>query len=343
MTKHFTYEALEKFCVDLLVAAQCDRAQADIIAKRMVAMNVAGIDTHGINRLPVYMNALQNGRINPCVELTIEDYGAMVYMDADNGLGHYAAHEAMKLGIEKATMHGVGIVFVRHSNHFGAGYEYARLAAERGMSSIIFSNAPEAVAPFGGRKAFFGTNPITFGFPYQEFPIVVDLSTSAVARGKIVKALQEQRDISADWALDKEGHITTNAEEALAGILLPMAGAKGYALACAVEMFSAVFSGASLSPEVGYLYDLDIQSPCDVGHCFIIIDANRREDVMKRTQQFVEKLKAVETVEGIEQVMVPGERRWLERKERLHSGIPLDDKLLDKLNQLAKSLDCQQL
>lgn len=338
MDHTYSIATLEAFVKDLFAANGCPADDAAEIAGDIVSISAGGIDTHGLNRVPVYINAIQKGRISARPKVSVSGKGSVIRVDADNGMGHLAARAALDHGIGAAKENGIGVVYVQHSNHFGAAYEYCRQAAEQNVASFVFTNAPIAVAPFGGRSPYFGTNPISMGFPNRNYPIIVDMSTSAAARGKLVKAKEEGRAIPEGWALDSEGHATTDPAAGLAGVLLPMAGPKGYALALAVEMFGAVLPDAALSPEVGYLYDLEETKPCNAGHCFIFVSMEppfMDEGITQRTDDFVAALKAVPPAKGFEEVLIPGEDRWIVRQKRLAEGIPVADGLYTQLNELA--------
>lgn len=345
METYFSVSKIEKFIENLFLAYQCDKASAFKIAQSIVSISSAGIDTHGINRVPVYIRAIKNGRINNKPIITVEREGAVARIDADNGMGHIAALKAMDIGMDIAGDLGIGIVYVQHSNHFGAAYEYCRIAAEKHFASLIFTNAPQAVAPFGAAEPFFGTNPISIGFPHRDFPIIVDLSTSATARGKILKAKEENKEIPLGWAVDSQGQPTTDAAKAINGTLLSMAGPKGYALAFAVEMFGAVLADAALSNEVGYLYDDSLQ-PCNVGHCFIFISERGPffdTSIDMRTAKLINALKNVQTAKGIDEILIPGEDRKIIREKRMVEGVPINQPLLEQLNLLANQVGVEEL
>lgn len=138
-----------------------------------------------------------------------------------------------------------------HSNHFGAASYYCKMAARRQMVGMAFTNTPPGIPPWGGRRPYFGTNPIAFAFPTDKYPVVVDMSSSTVARGNIILAAKEGRDIPPGWTIDAEGRPTTDPKKALEGVVLPVGGAKGYALALAVEVMSGIISGSAYGPEVG--------------------------------------------------------------------------------------------
>jgi LDH2 family malate/lactate/ureidoglycolate dehydrogenase len=338
MPKTYSVDTLAAFVRDLFAANGCPAQDAAVIARDIVSISAAGIDTHGLNRVPVYINAIQKGRINNRPQIKVEGAGSVFHVDADNAMGHLAAKTAMDKGIAAAKANGISVVYVRHSNHFGAAYEYCRQAADQNVASFIFTNAPIAVAPFGGSKPYYGTNPISMGFPHKDWPIIVDLATSAAARGKLQKAKEEGRSIPEGWALDAQGRATTDPVAGLAGVLLPMAGPKGYALATAVELFSGVYPDAALSPDVGYLYDLDETKPTDSGHTFIFLSLDQPfldAGVADRTQALVDDVKAVPPAQGFNQVLMPGEDRYIVRSKRLQEGIPVADNLLAQLDDLA--------
>lgn len=230
-------------------------------------------------------------------------------------------------------------VAVRNSNHFGTATYYCQMACREGMALIVMSNSPPGIAPWGGRSAYFGTNPIAFGFPTKRKPpVIVDMSSSLVARGRIILAAKQGLPIPEGWAIDEEGVATTDAEAALKGAVLPLGGAKGYALALAVEIMSGVLSGAAFGPHVNNLYK-DGDPPAKVGHSFVLLDVSRWMQVDKyyeRMEQFLREIKASPRAKGIEEIYYPGERRYLTYLENKDKGIALPETVREELESLGR-------
>jgi LDH2 family malate/lactate/ureidoglycolate dehydrogenase len=219
------------------------------------------------------------------------------------------------------------------------------MAARRQMVGMAFTNTPPGIPPWGGRRPYFGTNPIAFAFPTDKHPVVVDMSSSTVARGNIILAAREGREIPPGWAIDAEGRPTTDPGKALEGAVLPVGGAKGYALALAVEVMSGIISGSAYGPEVGWIYD-DSLEPVNIGHSFIAIDISRLmpvETFHERMADMIRGIKAVPLAEGFERIFIPGERRQIKAQARMNEGIPVSDNLLKELNELARELGVRPL
>jgi len=332
--------ALTQFCVSLLTAAGMREPDAATVAAVLVDTSLDGIDTHGISRLPIYISRLRNGRMNPRPNPAVERTApAIAIVDGDNGLGQLVSVLAMETAIALAAETGAGFVTVRHSNHFGAASYYCKMAAKRGMIGAAFTNSPPGIPPWGGRKPYFGTNPIGFGFPGPEQPVIIDLSTSVTARGRIIQAAKEGKPIPEGWAIDADGRPTTDAKAALAGAVLPMAGPKGYALALAVEILAGVASGSAIGSHVGWMYD-DSLEPTNIGHAFLAIDIARLmplPDFLSRMNEMISEIRAVPKAESVDKIYIPGERKH-ETAVARQNGIPLPPALLAELNECAADL-----
>lgn len=219
-------------------------AAADTVAALMAAER-AGITSHGFARLPYYLDQLASGKLNARAQPALTQRGAVVNVDADSGLAFPAVQHGLDRGLALSQESGVVAVAIRHSHHFGMAGYYAEQAARQGMLCIALSNGPAAMAPWGGHTPLYGTNPVAFASPRPASdPLVIDLSLSEVARGKIMLASQKKEAIPSGWAIDSEGKSTTDADAALAGSMAPMGGAKGAALALMVELLTAGLTGS---------------------------------------------------------------------------------------------------
>jgi len=345
LTYKYPADKLKHFCKELLMHYGVPEQDATIVTEVLIDASLEGVDTHGVNRLPIYVSRIKNGRINAKPKVKISKSGATGIVDGDNGLGQLVAVRSMEVAIELAHEYGVSIVVTRHSNHFGAASYYCKMAVDRQMIGITFTNTPPGIPPWGGKRPYFGTNPIAFAFPTGGQPIVVDMSSSTVARGNIILAAKEGKPIPLGWAIDKEGRPTTDPNKALEGAVLPIGGPKGYALCLAVEVMSGILSGSAFGPDVGWIYD-DKLEPVNIGHCFMAIDISRfmpLEMFYNRINKMIREIKSVPLADGFSEIFIPGERRQIKFKERLREGIPIGESVLQELNQLAQEVNLPPL
>lgn len=330
---------LRTFCERVLEALGVPEEDARVVADSLTRANLEGTDSHGVSRLPVYARRMGEGRISPRPDVRIEHHGSVLRVDGGNALGQVASHEALKAAMPVARETGLAGAAVRHSNHFGTAAYYCQLACDEGLALIATTNSPPGIAPWGGREAYLGTNPVAFGFPVEDGPpVVVDMSSSVVARGRIINAAREGMPIPEGWATDEEGLPTTDAAAALRGAGLPLGGAKGYALALAVEILSGVLTGAAFGPHVNNLYGSG-GPPSDVGHCFILMDVSRwlpEGDYKAAMDQLLREIKESPRARGTGEILYPGERRHRTRLENRERGIALPDAARAELIALAE-------
>ncbi|WP_273846784.1 Ldh family oxidoreductase [Rubrobacter calidifluminis] len=333
-------EALTCFCRDVLTSLGVPDEDAAVVADSLVRANLEGKDSHGISRLPIYAKRIRECRISARPDICIDRDGAVLKVDGGNGLGQVVSYKALQAAFPVARETGIAAVAVRNSNHFGAASYYCQMACREGMALIATTNSPPGIAPWGGKRAYLGTNPVAFGFPTRrEPPVIVDMSSSIVARGKIILAAAEGREIPQDWAIDEEGLPTTDAEAALRGAVLPLGGPKGYALAVAVEMLSGVLSGAAFGPHVNNLYK-DGDPPANVGHSFILIDVEHLmplEEYYARLERFIREMKSHPKARGTEEILYPGERSYRTYMNRLREGVTLNPSLKSMLNDIGRA------
>ena len=331
---------LEAFASAVLRVVGVPQADAATVAEALVGANLEGIDTHGVSRLAIYTRRVRAGLIAAAPELRWSHPAAAVaLLDADNALGPVAAVAAVDEAVRLAGIEGIGMVAVAHTNHAAALSIYTERAAAAGCAALLVGNTPPAMPPWGGRTPFLGTNPLSFATPaptLEEPPVVVDMATTLVARGAIIMAARQGQPILEGWAIDAEGQPTTDAQAALAGAVLPMAGAKGYALALMIEILSAVFSGAAWGPQVRSPYD-DWTAPTDAGLWCLAIDLAplmSGDTYAHRLGGLLDGLRATPAAAGA-QIRIPGERRAQVRAERGASGIPIDATTRAELDTLA--------
>lgn len=301
-----------KLIGDLAHAAGVPHLDASILADALMDADLQGTSTHGISRLSIYLERMQQGLIEPDATLRIDRHsGSILAVDAANGLGQVQARKTLDLLTPLAKQNGIAAATIRNSQHFGTLSYYCNLAAAQGMILLAMTNCEPAMSPEGSSQAFFGTNPIAASFPTGKgYPIKIDLSTSTIARGNIIAAQKKNAPIPLGWALDRDGEPTTDANEALLGTVLTMAGHKGYALALMVELFSGVLSGSAIGPAVGSMYK-NMDRKQDVGHFFCLLNIASfmgYKDFIHRIDSTIDQIKATQKRPDIGEILVPGER-----------------------------------
>jgi LDH2 family malate/lactate/ureidoglycolate dehydrogenase len=313
---------------------------AAIVAGSLVAANLRGVDTHGVARIPAYIDRFRRGMVEPQPKITVTSrmpFAAAV--DGGNGLGSVVAQTAMDEALARAAKIGVGIVTANRSNHFGTAAYWALQAAERGCIGLCVSPASKSLAPFGSREPLFGTNPIAAAAPAgRHTPWVMDMATSVAARGHIRLAARHGEDIPEGWALDADGKSTTNAEQALAGVMLPFSGVKGSAIAMLVDILGGVLSGSGFG---GAIRDMtrDFDAPADVGHFFMAFQIEGLMPLAEfnaRMEEEIARLKALKPAAGFDEVLYPGEPEARKERDRLKNGIPLSAQVADAVRAVAE-------
>ena len=245
----------------LMVQGVNEQAALDT-CNALIAAEKAGIASHGFARLPYYLDQLASGKLNAQAHPQSNQQGAVVNVDADSGLAFPAVQTGLDQGIKLAKTCGVIGVAIRHSHHFGMAGYYAEQAAQQGLLCLALSNGPAAMAPWGGNIPLYGTNPIAFASPrIQGDPMVIDLSLSEVARGKVMLASQKKEAIPLGWAIDTDGKPTTDADAALAGSMAPAGGAKGAALALMVELLTAGLTGSNFGFQASSFFSAEGKAP----------------------------------------------------------------------------------
>lgn len=330
---------LSDFCTSLVMEYDVPETEANILVENLIDSDLKGVDTHGVTRLPIYLERVDEALIDPAAVMSFEkNFPSAGILDANNGLGQVAGRRGMEKALELARAHGIGVVGIRNSQHFGAAGYYCELATKDDFIGLTLTNSEPAMPPWGAYEAFFGTNPIALGIPAGTgWPILIDLSTSIVARGEIITAAKKGNSIPEDWAVDPEGNATTDPQEALNGAVLTMAGPKGSALALMVDILSGVLSGAGFGGRVGSMYD-DFTRSANVGHFVLALNVDAfldRETFFERIEALREDIKSMDARPDVEEVRLPGERRYRTREERERKGIPLGNEVVRQLKSLA--------
>lgn len=328
-------EKLKHFVYAIFSSVGVPNARAETIADCLVEANVRGIDSHGVIRVPIYVKRILAGLTEVSGEVkTVFDYPASAVIDGKNIIGQVAGEFAMRTAIEKARTVGVGVVGLRETNHFGTCSHYSLLATKEDMIGICLVNTTPLVATFGGTRKAMGNNPVSVAIPAKtRYPVVLDMACS-VAQGKIEMALKQGKAIPAGWAVDAEGRPTTDANAALQGVLLPIAGPKGSGLAIVNDILCGILTGSGVGNEVLHLND---DAPQHIGAIFAAIDISKFADISvfkRRVDAYIEYLKS--TAREGEQILMPGESEFLTAEERGKKGIPVPIAVRDDLNDVAR-------
>jgi (2R)-3-sulfolactate dehydrogenase (NADP+) len=294
------------------------------VARALVGAEADGLKGHGLSRIPTYLAMLKSGKIDgAAVPRVTQPRPGVLAIDAACGFAYPAIDVAIERLPALAKQQGIAAAAISRSNHAGACGRHVERLAEQGLVALFFANTPEAIAPWGGTRAVFGTNPIAFAAPLEgRAPVVIDLALSKVARGNIVAAKQKGEPISEGWALDKEGHPTTDADAALAGTMIALGDAKGAALALMVEVFSAALVGTHFAFEASSFLD-DTGGPPQTGQLIIAIDPAGfgHSSFAVRMQVLAE---AIESQEG---ARLPGMRRLALREKAEREGLSVSDEI----------------
>lgn len=337
MIKKVPFEKLEIFVKEILAAVNADNEQGRIFADALIWSDLIGRPTHGVWRLPAYTKRIELGLIKcPAEPKYNHENLAVSVMDGDQGIGHYVGHEAMMRSIKMAKKSGIGAVGVKNSNHFGTGAYYVHLAAEQGMIGIAVSNSISKVAPHGGVKAVFGTNPFAFGAPRIDGKsMMLDMATTAIAGSQVMKYAEQGKTLPEGIAIDQQGSPILDPNKVNEGALLTFGGAKGYGLSLMIEILSGVLTGAMLSTGVSSMFTNFEQSGGN-GHFFIAIDISRFLDMDAYYQRMEELLGLVKnSVADGSNVMIPGETRWEQYEDNMSNGVPLDEATVKALQGLS--------
>jgi (2R)-3-sulfolactate dehydrogenase (NADP+) len=324
-----TLAEAESLVARALVRNRTSEANARVVARALVAAEADGLKGHGISRVPTYAAQAKVGKVDGFATPTVERRrpGAAV-IDAANGFAFPAIEAALALIHEMARAAGVACAAIHRSHHCGAAGHPVERLAEQGLVAMMFANTPAAIAPWGGAKAVFGTNPIAFACPLPgRPPVVVDLALSKVARGNILAAKQKGEPIPPGWAIDAAGQPTTDPDAALAGTMLPLGDAKGTALVLMVELLAAGLTGANFAADASSFLD-DKGPPPGTGQLIVAFDPA----AFGCSGGHVARL--IGAIEAQQGVRVPGSRRFAARRKAASNGLTVDDALVAAIETL---------
>ncbi|MEI8261182.1 MAG: Ldh family oxidoreductase [Actinomycetes bacterium] len=332
---------LSAWCAQALEACGVPSTEARLTAGALVEADQRGLASHGVMMLPLYIERIRAGSVSPTAHPTVvTDVGAIAVLDGQHGLGQIAAHDGMDLAIRKAREFGLGVVVIRHAFHFGGAYGPARLAADQGLVGVAACNTRPLMPAPGGATRVVGNNPLAIAMPQRDAaPVILDMAMSEAAMGKIRLAAASGRDIPATWAADADGRPTTDPSVAIAGMLLPAAGPKGYGLALMIDLLTGGLAGGAVGSNVQGLFG-DRAVPYDCSHFFLAIDPavfGTQDELLAAVAQLSDEVHGSLTVEPGARALLPGER---EEKHAQGCGddVMVDETTLVALDALAASL-----
>lgn len=331
-----TADELREFLENLFRAQGVAEAACLSVARNMVWSELVGRSNYGLERVPIHIERLKRGVLEPHGRMTIRELGAsLVHVDGLGGFGQHVAETAMAEAIVRARKTGVGVAGVSGSNSFGAGGYYLAQAADAGMIALVAGNSFPKVTPHGGRKPVLGTNPFSFGVPRRNGEhLLVDMATSAMSGSMVTRAVARGEPLPAGVAIDAEGQPITDHTRLAGGALLPFGGAKGFGLSLMVELLAGVLTGAGVTSGVASIFN-DFTRNGDNGHFMLALDIGRwidRDLFAARAEALFVEVKAAGA-----NVQLPGETRWTEFARNSRHGITIDPKRWLEISGIAEA------
>lgn len=309
---------------------------AQCVARALVTSNVKGVDSHGVIRVPQYLDLVRKGEIAPATRpATVQESECTAVVDGQRAFGQLTARYAMDIAIEKARQHGVAAVTLRNSRHIGRVGEYVEMAIEVGFLGLAWCSAGPIVAPYGGKGRILGTNPVAIGIPTAgEYPFVLDFATSVVSEGKLRVAKHKGLTLPPGTILDPEGRPSVCVDDFYrGGALLPLGAYKGYGLSLAVQIIGTLLAGSGMVAG---------ERPAhDNGALFVVLDPGRFCDPARFREEAAALCRAVKRVplqDGFGEILIPGEPEYLAERERWENGIPLAEDTWRLLAEAALAL-----
>lgn len=326
-----TVEELEDLIAEALIASGVSPENAASVARALSSAEADGHKGHGLSRILSYSAQARAGKVDGRAVPALERLRpGFIKVDANFGFAYPALDLAISALPALARENGIAAAAIARSHHFGvAGYHCERLA-DQGIVAFAFSNAPQAIAPYGGKKGLFGTNPIAFAAPRETgAPVVIDIALSVAARGLVMAAQQAGKPIPEGWALDADGNPTTDADKAMAGTMVPVGGPKGAALALMIELLAGALIGANFAYEASSLFD-DKGGPPNIAQFLIAIDPEALGTLAAfnaRVEEMAERIEA-------QGARLPGSRRLANRERARREGLRVPASLVEAARRL---------
>ena len=346
---HVSYEALKKFCIKVFQGYKFNEKQAEQITDVLLAADLSGIESHGVQRLIRYHKEITSGlvKIDAKPEVVFETPLSAV-IEGNDCMGQTLSVDAMNLAIEKAKKSGFGMVTVRNSNHYGIAGYYTKLAAQQGLIGMCMTNTEAIMVPTFGRQAMLGTNPIAFAMPAEPTIYSFDAATTVVPRGKLEVYVKRGNGLPLGWALDENGHDSDEADRVLKNIIaktgggiLPLGGSgemtsgyKGYGFAMLCEIATAILSGGTTS---NYIYKTPGRA--NIAHCFIALDHGMfgdKKEIEANFSKFLQEVRDSAKAEGQDRIFIHGEKEAEAKARVLREGVYLNDKTYEEMKMIGE-------
>jgi ureidoglycolate dehydrogenase (NAD+) len=326
MTK-IKYQDLTEFTQALLKKIGLDDYSLNAVTVGLCETSLRGVDSHGVRLLPHYVDSAINGRKNTSPNYKFDNFFPSIgHLNADDAFGHAAGMKAIDYAMEMAETQGVGVVAVSNSSHPGAMASMALKAARSGYMAFAFTHADALILSHGGKRPYFGTNPICFAAPRKDKdPYCLDMATSIVAWNRVLIHKNLNTDLDVGIAVDKTGEMTINPHEAVA--VMPTGSYKGYGLSSMIDVLCGIYTGMSFGRSIPSMYKTDICKPRKLGQFYIVMRTDgvvSQEDFIGSLQKMTNEVRSEPSSSG-ENVMLPGDKEIFEANNRLKNGIPLDD------------------
>jgi LDH2 family malate/lactate/ureidoglycolate dehydrogenase len=344
-SQRISFEELRDFCSQAYQKAGVPPDEALIVADLLARADLRGVETHGVTRLPIYIQRLQKGYVRREGRITVlKDKGPTAFLEAHGSMGHLTAHRAMDKAITKAEEYGLGWVSVKDSGHFGVTGLLPMMALKKDFIGHIVSNSAPMMFPWGGRERIIGNNPLAYALPTDQFPpLVLDFSLGVVSSGKLILARKKGENIPLGWAVDSDGMPTNDPYQGYegGGSLLPVGGHKGYGLVLVHEILTAVLTAGKWTRTIKSLYEEDISGIQGTCHSFMVLDPDcfiGREVFKKEMDRYIQSIKESARAKDTAEILVPGETEWRTEMDRLKKGIPMASATFKELAFLGESL-----
>jgi len=348
--QNLPYADVHRFCIKVFSGYGFTPDECEVITDVLLCSDLFGIESHGIQRLIRYHSEISEGYAKVAAKpVVVHETPISAVIDADKSMGQVISVHAMKLAIEKAKSTGIGMVSVRNSNHYGIAGYYAEMAVKEDLMGICMTNSEAIAVPTFGKRAMLGTNPIALGFPADPVDFLYDAATTVVTRGKVEVYNKNEKPLPDGWAVDTDGHPSSNAGEIinniinkLGGGISPLGGSeelhgshKGYGLGIIVDIFTGILSSGATSNHANVTEGLN-----DIAHFFMAVDYNLFGDkkiIKERFSGFLQELRESPKADGKERIYTHGEKESESKKQKMSDGIPIGDKTLAEMKMIAES------
>lgn len=333
-----SFEQERRLVNAFLLACGVPAEHAETIADVIAHSDFTGVYSHGLSRFPMYVRQYQAGALNARPDIRIvKDGSATIAFDCDHGSGIIGVNTVYDAVKTRAERYGAAVGTGMHAANINCGSYYGWRAAKDNLLAVIMSNTYPCMAPYGGADRLIGTNPIIMACPAgNEYPLVLDISTSTVAMGKITAYGREGKPIPPGWANDSNGVPTTNAAQAYC--VLPIAAHKGFGLAVFVDVFGALLADACFGTEIDPVSEL---KPENTGFAVMLVDIKKFMPLAhfkSRADEYIHMIKDSRKAEGVNEIFLPGEIEFRKKEENMRTGITISDTLCAELLELGRAI-----